>query len=175
GMMSREHADAMGRMLDVENQQIIELENEVKSLIEQIARDEKLRAELLTLPELRVIYKDIVRLFFEYRSNKSPYGIEKELCKQVYAVETNEHFKELAERFPVFFRLYERLKILYRHYESKQEVYDQIEQERARIKQHVQDTTMALPQGKDASDRFEGGGEEDVAKESEKEVDSEKK
>jgi hypothetical protein len=175
GMLSREHSDAMLRMLDVENQQLIEIEAEVKELIEKIARDETLRAELALLPELRVIYKDIVRLFYEYRTNKSPYGIEKDLCQQVYAVETNEHFKELAERFPIFYKLYERLKHLFPHYESKQEVYDQIEQERARIQQHVQDTTMAAPPGADASEKFEGGSEAGSDEKDGENADEEKK
>jgi hypothetical protein len=157
GALHEEHAAAMERMLLLENQQIIELERRIAGMIAKISKDAKLHALFDKFPELRVIYKDIIKLYYEYQQNKNPYGIERELCKKVYDLETNEQFKQFAAQYPDIWMLFEQLKLLYQHYESKQQLYDEIDQERERIKQRAVSTDIDL--GGD-SNKFEGGGED---------------
>jgi len=146
----------MDEMLSIENKQLVEIEGEVKAIIERVSKNQALHNELTQFAELRVIYKDIIKLYYAYQENKTPYGIEKELCDQVYAIETNEHFQELAGKYPDFWLLFERLKLLYHHYESKQAVYDQIREEKEHQKKHVEETET--PEEEDEGE--EGGVEE---------------
>lgn len=161
GALSREHTDQMMKMMDFENKQILSIEVEVKTLIDKMAKDDLLHKKLIEFENLRHIYKSIIQLFFEYKNNKSPYGIEHDLCKQVYDIETNEHFKELASKYPDFWLLYHKLKVLYQHYESKQELYDQIEEERERIKAHLESSGMPEVE----ENKFEGSSEAEKKKE----------
>ena len=147
GALQSEHEEAMQRMLAFENRQIVEVEQKVAQLIEKVAHDERLREEMP--PDLKQVYKDIITLFDEYKKNKSPTGIERSLCEKVYALETSEFFRALAAASPDFWLLYEQLKLLYQHYESKQQLYVQIEQERSRIKQHLESTVIEAPQEKE--------------------------
>ncbi len=171
----RQHEQVLQDLLVFENEQLLDIEKDVAMLIEDVATNLDTVNELRKFPELREIYENIVRLYDEYHKNKTPTGIEKALCDEVYAVETNEEFKTLAKKHPMISLIYQKLSLLYHHYEEKQRVYDQLdalkEQNKKKVEKTLDSKSMEeedVEGGEDWEAKGEENQEEAEAEEAEK-------
>jgi hypothetical protein len=165
----RTHDEMLADLLSFENEQIVQIEQDLAKRIENIAIDRDLIDSFNAFPDIKKIYEDIVTLYYEYHKNKTPTGIEKDLCDRVYAIETDEVFKRLSEQHPPVAVIYQRLRLLYRHYEEKQKLYDELAKLRDdRSKSSMSTTPVAEggvvagsggasnPEGMDENNRWEG-------------------
>jgi hypothetical protein len=129
------HEQRLAALLAFENTQLVQIEQELAKALELLAKDKAFLKDLETFPDLRGIYDDIVQLHALYHKSKTPTGIEKDLCDRVYAIETNDRFKELAGKEPDITAVYDKLALLYHHYEDKQKLYDELAQAHEQNKQ----------------------------------------
>ena len=123
--------------------------------IEGVVTNKEFVDTLIKFPDLKQIYEDMIALYYEYHNNKTPTGIEKDLCDRTYALETNESFKKLSAEYPDIMLIYQKLRLLYKHYEAKQKIYDELEKLREERKQKGDSQASAPVEEKTADDKFD--------------------
>jgi len=69
-----------------------------------------------------------VKLYDEYKEKKNPFNIEKNICDEINALDSDELFKSVIVKHSELKHIFERLKKLYAQYGEKQKMYDKLDE-----------------------------------------------
>jgi hypothetical protein len=119
------HLAQVDALLRLQNDNIVQLERELESLIKGVLSDPDVRNARDAYPRLDGIARRFLALYDAYRENPHPYKLERALCEDIYALEHDAAFQELVSRVPSVKVVYEKLQFLYQQYEEKERIYSQ--------------------------------------------------
>ncbi|PLW79589.1 hypothetical protein C0585_07015 [Candidatus Woesearchaeota archaeon] len=119
------HHSRLHKVIEMHNKYLLEIENEISNQIYQLLHDDEFKTELEAFPQLSDAYRQMIKLYDEYKVNAKPYSIEKDLVEDMYNLINNISFKELTDKYPRIKSLYDNIVLLFKQYEEKQKIYDE--------------------------------------------------
>jgi uncharacterized membrane protein YgcG len=122
------HYQNLVKMIELENNMLADEENAIANKLYELSKKEEFKNLLENDANIKNIYKNLVRLYTEYKEKKNPFNIEKNICDDIDALEFDAVFKSAIEKHPELKHVFERLKKLYIHYGEKQKMYDKLDE-----------------------------------------------
>jgi len=122
------HYQSLVKMVELENNMLADEENSIANKLYDLSKREEFRVLLETDQNMKDIYKNLVRLYTEYKEKKNPFNVERDVCDEINALDSDEVFKIEIDKHQELKHLFDRLKKLYTHYEEKQKLYDKLDE-----------------------------------------------
>ena len=122
------HYQNIVRMIEMENDILADEENAIANRLYELSKKRDFSELMEKNAALKDIYKNLVKLYTEYREKKNPFGLEKDVVDDIDVLENDALFKKEIENHAELKHLYERLKKLYSQYEEKQKLYDKLDE-----------------------------------------------
>ncbi len=122
------HYQSLVKMIELENNILAEEENAIANRLYELSKKDEFREFLDHDQTLKDIYKNLVRLYSEYKEKKNPFNVEKTVCDEINELDSDPAFKAHISTHPEMKHIFERLQKLYSHYEEKQKLYDKLDE-----------------------------------------------
>ncbi|MBC8494534.1 hypothetical protein H8D36_00090, partial [archaeon] len=126
GALADTHYREIKRLIEIEDDNIVDMEKEIASQIAHLAMREDFRKIMDNYVELDKVYHEIIRLYEDYQEKKIMFKDEEKLVDDIYDLANQDSFVELCEKVPALKSVYDKLLLLYQHFEEKQELYDEL-------------------------------------------------
>ena len=122
------HYQNLVKMIEIENNILAEEENAIANKLYELSKKEEFKEVLEKDKNIKEIYKNLVRLYTDYKDKKNPFNIEKNICDEIDALDSDELFKSAMGKHSELKNIFERLKKLYAQYGEKQKMYDKLDE-----------------------------------------------
>lgn len=126
--MDDTHYQSLVKMIELENTMLADEENALANQLYELSKKDEFKEFLEKDVNLKEIYKNLVRLYTEYKDKKNPFNIERIVCDEINALDEDVLFKDEISKYPEMKNIFDRLKKLYSHYEEKQKLYDKLDE-----------------------------------------------
>lgn len=127
------HNEHLKKLVSMQNEYLKDLEQDLSNDIYKIQQKTELKKELEEYSEIKTVYRDMLNLYDNYKTQKTAFGIEKELCDAIKALGENEYFITLSNNHKEIKDIYGKLATLYKAYEEKQELLNELKEKDALI------------------------------------------
>lgn len=122
------HYQNLVKMIELENVMLAEEENSIANKLYELSKKSEFKELLDRDGNIKEIYKNLVKLYNEYKDHKNPFNIEKNICDEIDALDFDVAFKSAIVKHPELQNVFDRLKKLYIHYGEKQKMYDKLDE-----------------------------------------------
>ncbi|MFH1770599.1 MAG: hypothetical protein ABH828_03505 [archaeon] len=136
------HYQQINNLIKIESENIAEIEKEITERINSLSERESFRQNLKQYPELKSIYEELLKLYDEYRDNKTKFKDEEKLVGNIYDLSNKDEFEQASEKSPELKLIYDRLLLLYRHYEEKQALYEELAKAEEELRKRMKETEL---------------------------------
>jgi hypothetical protein len=122
------HYQSLVKMIELENNILADEENAIANQLYGLSRKDEFKELMDKDTNLKEIYKNLVRLYTDYNEKKNPFNVEKNICEEIDALDSDELFKTELLKHQEMKHIFERLKKLYSQYGEKQELYNKLDE-----------------------------------------------
>ncbi len=122
------HYQSILNMIELENNILADEENVIANKLYELSKKKEFREIIESNHTLKEVYKNLIKLYTDYKDKKNPFNIEKDFCDEINTLDLDEQFKKDISTHPELKHLFDRLKKLYAQYEEKQKLYDKLDQ-----------------------------------------------
>jgi len=137
--MEDTHYQSLVKMIELENSMLADEENALANKLYELSKKDEFKDFLEKDLNLKEIYKNLVRLYSEYKDKKNPFNMERAVCDEINSLDDDVLFKEQIGKHPEMKNIFDRLKKLYSHYEEKQKLYDKLDEIEQENKKDAED------------------------------------
>jgi hypothetical protein len=122
------HYQSLVKMIELENNMLSDEENAIANKLYELSKKDEFKDLLEADQNLKDIYQNLVKLYSDYKDKKNPFNIERNVCDEIDALDSDVLFKSSISKHPEMAHLFDRLKKIYSQYEEKQKLYDKLDE-----------------------------------------------